>query len=259
MKRTQLNLGLLVCLLFGSLCPNFLVANGSIQLSPLRLVLADTALTTTLTVKNRGATPSLVQAELLSWSQKEGVDYFEPTRDILISPPIFNIGPNGEQILRVVTRRKPDVKNELTYRLFVREVQDKSKPAEKGSINVLLNISVPVFIQPSTLAPAVTKQPLVWSAESINADQLRLKLTNNSTTHIQIKSFELKVGADVLSMVDKMRYVLPNASAEWVLSNQNKDLAKSLNANISTNTGVIQLNAKTDQGDLIETVTLERR
>ena len=249
MKRTLINSFFLVYILFSLLCPTFSYAGGSLQLSPLRLSLSESTSVTTLTVRNRSTTPSLLQVELLSWKQKDGVDYFEPTRDILISPPVFTVAPNGEQILRAVIRRKPHAKDELTYRLFVQEVQDKSRPVDSGSINVLLNISIPVFIQ-----PAITpKQQLVWSAQTMADNKVILKLANTGSNHIQVKSFELKATNDLMIAENSMRYVLPNTSTEWTLNSHPKDFKSLLNTNN------LQINAKTDNGDLLETVSLEHR
>ena len=217
-------------------------ATGYIQISPLRLVLSDTVNTTTLIVKNRAITPSLVQLELLAWSQQNNTEILDPTRDILISPPVFTIAANSEQILRVVLRRKADSNKELTYRLFLREVEDKSQIAKAGEIKVLLNISIPIFVQ-----PMIKPQPkLLWRASVDAAQKIQLKLINEGSQHIQIKSFQLASGDKNLYQ-SSMRYVLPGSTVEWVID------AKGLTLNSS-----LSLQAVTDNGDLRETITLEK-
>lgn len=217
-------------------------AAGSIQLSPLRLLMSDSVNTATLIVKNRGNTPSLVQVELLNWTQKANEEILEPTRDVLISPPVFTIAANSEQILRVVLRRKADSNKELSYRLILREVEDKSQVVSAGEIKVLLNISIPVFVQPSN-----KPQPqLVWRASVEDEKKLHIKLINNGTQHIQIKSFKLLNGDKNISQ-STMRYVLPDNTTEWLLD------AKELPLNAP-----LTLQAVTDNGDLRETITLEK-
>lgn len=245
MKKIALNLALNTILLCYLLCISTAShGEGSLQLSPLRLSLSDLSSVTTLTVKNRGNSPSLVQIELFKWTQKDGVDYFEPTRDVLVSPPVFTIKPDGEQILRAVIRRKSDANQELTYRLFIREVQDQARPAADNSIKVLLNISIPIFIQP-TNAP---KQQLIWTVQNVSPDKISLKLNNTGSQHIQIKSFQLQSADEVIVAENKMSYVLPGTSTEWQLVIKSHVIKSP-----------IVINAITDNGELSETITLEHQ
>lgn len=219
-------------------------AEGSLQISPLRLTLSESTAITTLTVKNRGTTPSLVQLEVLNWTQKNNADVFEPTRDILVSPPVFTIAPGAEQILRAVVRRKADNNTELTYRLFVREVQDQARPAEENTIKVLLNISIPIFIP----ANIKSSPKLLWSAKRINPQKISLKLANNGAQHIQIKSFQLLNADGKKILQNTMRYVLPSNTAEWALESTEQAFQSPLT-----------LQATTDHGELRETITLENQ
>ncbi|MBC7698390.1 MAG: molecular chaperone [Bacteroidia bacterium] len=232
---------LMLCVfLFASLA----YAEGSLQLSPLRLSLSDLENITTLTVKNRGATSSLVQLEVLNWTQKNGVDIFEPTRDILVSPPVFTIAPGAEQVLRAVSRRKADNNKELTYRLFVREVQDQAKPADDNTIKVLLNISLPIFIQ----SDIKSLPKLVWSAKNISAQKFSLKLTNNGMQHIQVKSFQLIDTNGDKILQNTMHYVLPDSATEWILE-----------GSLQSFKSPMTIQALTDNGELRETITLEKQ
>ena len=231
------------------------LAEGALQLAPLRLVFSSVSIanasnhsanTATLTVKNRGDTASLVQLEILSWSQKENEEVLEPTRDILISPPVFTIAAKSEQTLRAVLRRKPDANNQLSYRLFVREVQDQSQPVEPGAIKVLLNISIPVFVEPINKPTANLQSQLKWSAKRVQANKLHIKLNNAGTQHIQIKSFQISSHDKTIGQ-NAMRYALAGSSVEWVI--EAKDLP--------LNTPLL-LQAVTDNGDLRETIALEQ-
>ena len=243
MKHIASLLAVTFVMLCAFLLSTFSYAQGSIQLAPLRLVLSDSTTISTLIVKNRSSTPTLVQLELLSWSQKNNQDVLEPTRDVLISPPVFTIPANGEQILRAVLRRKPDANKELCYRLFVREVEDQSRPVTKGSVNVLLNISIPIFIEPA----AKVSSKLLWHASLDGANKINIKLVNDGLQHIQIKSFQLSNDSANPISQNVMRYVLPGSSTEWTFENKDAPFKSPLT-----------LQAITDNGDLRETITLEQ-
>lgn len=243
MKHIASLLTITFMMLCASLFSTFSYAQGSMQLAPLRLALSDSVTTSTLIVKNRSDTPTLVQLELLSWSQKNNDNVLEPSRDVLISPPVFTIPANGEQILRAVLRRKADPNKELSYRLFVREVQDQSSLATDGSVKVLLNISIPIFIEPA----AKLSSKLLWHASMSGAHKINIKLANNGLQHVQIKSFQLSSdGVNPISQ-NVMRYVLPGSSTEWTFENKDAPFKSPLT-----------LQAITDNGDLRETITLEQ-
>lgn len=234
---------IVLVMLCAFLFSSFAYSEGSIQLAPLRLVLSDAVTTSTLTVKNRSETPTLVQLELLSWSQKNNEEVLEPTRDILISPPVFTIPANGEQLLRVVLRHKADANKELSYRLFVREVADQSQPATNGSIKVLLNISIPIFVE------SASKQSpkLVWHASMDDTQKIKVKLVNDASQHVQIKSFQLSSKGVSPIIQNTMRYVLPSSSIEWTFENKS-----------ATFKFPLILQVITDNGDLSKTLTLEK-
>ena len=221
----------------------FAYAQGAIELTPLRLVLSDSVTTSTLIVKNRSDTPTLVQLKLLSWSQKNNEDVLEPSRDVLISPPVFTIPANGAQILRAVLRRKADANKELCYRLYVREIEDQSRPVTNGSVNALLNISIPIFIEPV----AKLSSKLLWHASTDGAHKINIKLVNDGSQHIQIKSFQLSSGSANSISQNVMRYVLPGNSTKWTFENMDVPFKSPLT-----------LQAITDKGDLRETITLEQ-
>ena len=46
----------------------------------------------------------LVQAEVMLWEQVDGEDRLTPTRDLLVSPAVFTLPPNGSQLVRVALR-----------------------------------------------------------------------------------------------------------------------------------------------------------
>src|SRR6187551_884973 len=61
---------------------------GAFNVSPVRVELSAADRTQALTVRNEGGEPSVVQVQMLAWSQDSGQDVLQPTTDLLVSPPV---------------------------------------------------------------------------------------------------------------------------------------------------------------------------
>ena len=78
---------------------------GAFSVNPVRVTLSAKQPVAALTVRNESNEPTLVQLEALAWSQSLGKDVTIPSADVLATPPIFTLAPNGSQIVRVGLRR----------------------------------------------------------------------------------------------------------------------------------------------------------
>ena len=115
--------------------------------------------TRSITVRNDGEEPVVVQSSVLAWTQEDGKDIYASTTEALVTPPIMTIAAGAEQIVRVGLRRPPDPRSELAYRVFLQEVPPPPKPGFTG-LQVALRVGLPVFVAPG--APAARR--LEWSA-----------------------------------------------------------------------------------------------
>jgi fimbrial chaperone protein len=94
---------------------------GSFVVNTERVTLSASHPESTITVRNEGSEPSVVQLETAVWSQKAGVDVLGKTQEILVAPSSFTIPAGGSQVVRVGLRGGADEGAELTYRLFLQE------------------------------------------------------------------------------------------------------------------------------------------
>jgi len=83
-------------------------------------------------VRNENDAEVVVQVETLLWSQADGQDVLDPTRDLIASPAVFTLPARGSQLIRVALRREPDARRELSYRLVVQEVPPAPDPDFMG-------------------------------------------------------------------------------------------------------------------------------
>lgn len=215
---------------------------GTFTISPLRVDFTGTTGTAALTVRNEEATPVVVQAEGLAWSQDAGQDVLAATRDLLVSPAVFTLAPGGSQLVRVALRRAPEATHELSYRMVLQEVPQSASPGFTG-LQVALRLSLPVFVAP--VAPAAPD--LGWSARQDGNGVTVLTATNAGTMHARIQRFALKNdGGKTVFEEPGLAYVLPGTSREWRLDNNKTSTHAS--AAVAIVPGEYRLEGNTDRG-----------
>jgi fimbrial chaperone protein len=180
---------------------------GSLQVAPVRVVLNQARPVAAMTIGNAEDAEVAVQAEVFAWSQVDGKDVYEPTRDVLVNPTIFRLAAQAQQIVRLGLR-VPAGEREKSYRIFLQQLpRDRAVPtgaAANGSggttvqIQTLLRIGVPIFVPP----PAA-RRDVRWRIESSDAGpaaapsspsapRYRLKVKNDGDEHIQLTQVVLR-------------------------------------------------------------------
>jgi fimbrial chaperone protein len=223
---------------------------GTFSISPLRVELSARAQTGALTIRNQEATPVVVQAEAMLWEQVDGEDRLSPTRDVLVSPPVFTIPANGSQLVRVALRQPADAQRELAYRLILTEVPQQASPEFTG-LNVALRLSLPIFVAPASLA----SPRLEWSAAR-NADgAITITARNAGNAHGRVLSFSVApaTGTAAAILQDAAAYVLPGQSRTWTLDKKHNGMTS------STDWNRLRLKGSTEAGDFEVETRLEGR
>jgi fimbrial chaperone protein len=187
---------------------------GAFSISPLRVDLSRATPTAALTVRNEADGEVVVQVETLQWSQADGQDVLDPTRDLIVSPAVFTLPAQGTQLVRVALRRDPDARRELSYRMVVQEVPPAPSPDFTG-LQVALRMSLPVFVAALTPSPA----RLEWSAARDPAGALTITAHNPGDTHTRVFSFSVVPATGSGAPLDQpvATYVLPGQSHRWRL------------------------------------------
>jgi fimbrial chaperone protein len=207
---------------------------GSFQVSPVRTTLSAAQGVGSMTVRNDGTEPIVIQLQVMSWSQQQGKDVYNPTREIVATPPIFIVPPHGTQIVRVGLRRSPDAQRELTYRLYLQEVPPPRK-ADLTGLQMALRIGVPVFVKPSVATAPVLR----WQAVRTPQGLLRISLNNSGNAHIQVANLTLRSADGTgLGILQTAAYVLPGQSSAWLVK-------------VAAPPGAtLRIRAQTDAGDI---------
>lgn len=169
-----------------------------------------------LTLANSNSSPLHAQARVFAWTQRNGEDVLEPTRDVAISPPMIELPGNSRQLVRVVRLVPPPQDGvETSYRVIVDELPVTTDEGQTG-LQFVLKYSIPVFLVPAgdgVVAPEL-------HARLVNDGGVKaLEVSNTGNGHAQIAdlAFVNNDGTRVEIAPGLSGYVLPGNERRWRL------------------------------------------
>ena len=178
-----------------------------VQVAPVVIELASGQMATTIAVTNTGDAGVTVQVRPFAWEQAGDTDRLQPTQDIVVSPPITDIGAGETQTFRVVTR-KPSGPVEAAYRLLVDQIP--SSLATNG-VQFALRLSLPLFLEP----PGRVPPSVDWRITSDGRTAM-LRATNKGNSRTRLLTPELSAGMRHMSVVANGNpYILPRIERAW--------------------------------------------
>jgi len=182
---------------------------------PVRIELSAQQPTSAITITNEGDQPTSIQVQVVAWTQVEGKDVYTPTKELIISPPIFTIHSKQEQIVRVALRQVSEFQGEATYRINLQELTTVPQ-GTSSVVQVALRVSIPIFIQ---MQKGVAVPKMIWHVERSSDSTLIVTLRNHGNAHTQITDLALylpgkeqPIASDTVSS-----YVLAGQGRQWFL------------------------------------------
>lgn len=115
----------------------------SLQVAPVLLQVDAPGAATTVTLRNNGPKPITVQVRVFRWAQDAGQEHFDPTTDVVASPPAIELRPDQDYVLRVVRVTQRPIEREEAYRLFIDELPD-TQPHPR-TIDFVVRHAIPLF------------------------------------------------------------------------------------------------------------------
>lgn len=220
---------------------------ADIAILPVGLSLKSSNAKGMITISNRGKEKVVLQAETVSWTQADGKDIYAPTQDLLVNPPLFTIQPGRSQVLRVGLRKPQTDKQEVAYRINLREVpaaapaissQEAGGAKQQGNILVLLQVRLPVYI-----TPASTVELHQWQAQRKANGTIEINVNNGGNIHTLINELNLRAvdaGTDTppLATVKAGNVIFPGQSHSWELKPQTNLQGQRYKLEIKTDRGL---------------------
>lgn len=185
------------------------LAGGHLQVGSTRVELAPGARATRLVLRNNGDAPVGAQVRVYDWSQPEGEDRLDETRDIALSPPIVRVAPGEEQVVRIVRQGPAPAGRDATYRVVAEEVPLTPQDASVA-VGFRMRFVLPLFDRAADAPPA----------------QLSCRLSAGTLSCLNAGGRACKLGAtrlvDAAGHVVELTnglfgYVLPRSTRRWTL------------------------------------------
>lgn len=139
-----------------------------IEVMPVQISLSTNQRIGVIKVTNRGAERSLLQLSLLDWQQSpKGKDIYKTSHDILLTPPLFVLPPHKTQVIRFALRHPTYNTLQKTYRVHIKEVQQPRQKKLGQTLYFLMDISLPLFVQPQNIV-----ENGVWSVKVLDPQHI---------------------------------------------------------------------------------------
>jgi len=219
---------------------------AALSLVPVRIALTAKQPISAISVHNDGDEATVVQLEVVQWSQADGKDVYAATAEILATPPIFTVPPGGSQLVRIGLRRAADAEHELTYRVFLQEIPPPPTSEFKG-LHVALRFGVPVFVAAATskakrdVAPVAALQ---WRTHVVpGAGLITLTATNTAAAHVQVTRFNLTLPRDSKMLAERKapKYIFPGQHGDWQIElTPAPVVGDSLHVSAETDAGLVE-------------------
>lgn len=188
---------------------------ATLQISPVMVDLRSNESATGVTLRNPGELPLYGQVRVFRWDQVHFDDTLTPTKELVASPPLIQIGAGGNQLVRLVRTSPAPTGTEQSYRIVIDELPSPGTHSANG-VNIRLRYSVPVFVEP---AGKVAAPVLSWHlGRDIKGWVLRVD--NAGTRRAQIASVQVVDSAGKIHEISKglLGYALAGRARQWQVS-----------------------------------------
>ena len=216
-----------------------LAGASGLQVAPTTLTLQATQNAEGLWLSNTGNGPVTAQVRVYRWSQANGEDKEEPSRDVLVSPPMVQLAPSERQLIRVIRTGPPPANAEGAYRVVIDELPIPDAGPKKG-VQFVLRYSVPVFMAP---VGGTSLPQLNWKVRR-QGQQTELEVTNVGSTHAQVADLNFSDGRGRRTEVHAglIGYVLPGSQMRWQVKTPPATFASGGNLDVLINGSATQQN-----------------
>ena len=182
----------------------------------------------TVMISNHDPMLHTFQITPYSWSQVNGQDRLTRTTDLVVSPPIFTLLSEGQQIVRFALRDAAPVATELTFRILLRPAPTDTMPLN-SPLRMRIGYNLPVFVaSPQGGAPKLT-----CSYRDLGHNRVRLTIENSGTAHVHVLHVRLADAHGIPADAPAGLYVLGGATATMDLSASRPMIGETVDAAIT--------------------------
>jgi len=204
-----------ICAAIVSLC-SFHLSAASLQVSPISVTFSTGEKAKEIWLTNTSDQPIRAQTRVLSWTQAEGKDQLNASKDLVASPSITEIKAGDRQLIRVLNMHVQNAVQEQTYRLLIDELPNSSQSGQQTGLQLLLQYSIPVFVQSTEMMPSKSG---LTSLDQVgfNYHNQQLTIHNNRKSHIRLSelSYINPNGVKIPLIQGLVGYILNGQTMQW--------------------------------------------
>jgi fimbrial chaperone protein len=203
-------------------------------IAPVIVELPATARLATVSVTNTSGRAVRYQTEVLAWTQRDGADQHEPSRELLVVPPIADVAPGATQIFRIAPRLR-GASGERAYRFVIEDITDAS---DDGGLSVALRLrhSLPVFVAAAGVAGAGAAPRVMLGPCAKQASPGCVRVSNAGDRHVAIAALRLDGAGWHADVRPGAARVLAGSWMEW-LAEVPADAAHPVSVRVSSSVG----------------------
>lgn len=198
---------------------------AGLQVSPTLVQISARQTAEGLWLSNTGSAPLQAQVRIFRWTQADGENRLDATRDVAVSPSMTVLPVGGRQLVRLV-RLGPSPAVEQSYRVLIDELPGTvAEPAEAGGkpeagLRFVLRYSVPVFLQPPVSGKAAPTEPGLRVKLQLQNGVHQVEVSNSGPQRAQIADlvFVASRGERQMLAPGLLGYVLPGQTMRWPLT-----------------------------------------
>lgn len=195
-----------------------------LQVAPILLEFGAPEATQALRLSNSSDSPLRAQVRVMAWTQSGGEEQLQPTRDLVASPPIMELVPGQEQLVRIVRLQPGAPQREQAYRLLVDELPPEAGGGKAG-VQFLLRHSIPVFVLPPGARPATERRGKAADLSALETrfsaagDGVLFSVRNKGAQRVRLSqlTFESADGRATPLVPGLLGYVLAGQQMQWDL------------------------------------------
>lgn len=188
---------------------------ATLQVYPVNIDFSQDEKVKAVYVSNTGDTPINAQIRVFRWQQQGNENTLSETKDIIASPPLTDIPPQQQQLIRVIIPGDVASEGEQAYRLIIDELPGNDNAENNSAVKFLLRYSLPVFIHTPD-APVDPRKTDVRIDNHVKPAMLFIR--NNNKKHIKLSDvFIINNGKEQIINKGLMGYVLADSQMQWPL------------------------------------------
>ena len=198
---------------------------ASLQVAPISVAFSPQEKAKEIWLTNTSERPTRAQTRVLIWSQVAGQDQVNPTRDLVASPSITEIKAGEQQLIRIIRIAPQNTAVEQTYRLLIDELPSSGQADAQTGLQLLLQYSIPVFIQP-TDSIAMRNGLTLLNQVNFQYQNQQLIVKNNAKSHIRISELSyINPNGERIPLINGLvGYALAGQSMRWDIPESKKIL-----------------------------------